>query len=194
KSAASAALSTATDLANTAATSAQNLATQAINSDAAANVSAQAKNLGVQAGVIAGQAGSQASVLASQAHAQAHALAPSVVPAPGTITAGVDESHDVDPKDKVGAAKIEKLFDSRPSAEELQDKGILKGAPDDSLSGKKADLQKAMLEDKLDAELASRPAAEDLVKKGILSREFRAAFIVTSTDETDPSADEAPPS
>ena len=118
--------------------------------------------------------------LAGQAHAQAHAIAPDFVPAPSTAgTAGssgaasmatgeVDRSGVIEPDDQAEKAKFEKLFDSRPTADELQDKGILKGkrgvfpalgseisavnslqglgGPLDSLAGKRADLEKAMTE------------------------------------------------
>ena len=57
------------------------------------------------------------------------------------------------------------------------------GEPGDSLAGKRAELEKSMLEastcanppnpqDKLDHNLASRPNPEELVKKGILNREL----------------------
>ena len=79
--------------------------------------------------------------LAGQAHAQAHAIAPDLVPAPSTAgvaepsgatsmaTGEVDSSGVIEPDDQVEKAKFEKLFDSRPTADELQDKGILKGEP-----------------------------------------------------------------
>ncbi|WVF72228.1 hypothetical protein IAT40_007040 [Kwoniella sp. CBS 6097] len=163
---ASIAVNTATNLAN----QATNLASQAVNSDAAANLTSSAQSLGFQAAAGAG-------TLAGQAHAQAHALAPSIVPAPaagagatGTGAAGeVDNRGDLSPTDEVGKAKFEKLFESRHSANELQEKGILKGAPGDSLAGKRADLEKAMNKDHLDKEIAQRPQAEELVKKGILN-------------------------
>jgi hypothetical protein len=125
KSAASTALNTASNLASQAATTTSNLANQALNSQTTANVTEQAKNL------------------AGQAHAQAHALAPSVVSAPGTgatsttgtgaggvgnvLGSGVDTSSDIEPENAAEKAKFEKLFESRPAPEELQDKGILKG-------------------------------------------------------------------
>ncbi len=73
--------------------------------------------------------------LAGQAHAQAHVMAPSVIPAPtafhasGTTSATgeVDRSEVIEPDNKQETAKFEKLFDSRPTADELVDKGILKG-------------------------------------------------------------------
>ncbi|WWC61034.1 uncharacterized protein I303_103612 [Kwoniella dejecticola CBS 10117] len=157
-SVASTAINTATNLAN----QATNLATQAANSDAAANATAQAKSLG-------GQAVSTAGSLAGQAHAQAHSLAPGVIPAPAGTTEGVDNRGDLSPTDEVGKAKFEKLFESRHTPAELQDKGILKGAPGDSLAGKRADLEKAMHKDQLDREIAQRPQPEELVKKGILN-------------------------
>ncbi|WWC89957.1 uncharacterized protein L201_004886 [Kwoniella dendrophila CBS 6074] len=162
-SVASTALNTATNLAN----QATNLATQAVNSDAAANVTSQAKSIGSQAASTAGS-------LAGQAHAQAHALAPNVIPKPAsgsvsTTEGGVDNRGDLSPTDEVGKAKFEKLFESRHTANELQDKGILKGAPGDSLAGKRADLEKAMHKDQLDKEIAQRPQPEELVKKGILN-------------------------
>ncbi|WVR05168.1 hypothetical protein IAU60_002180 [Kwoniella sp. DSM 27419] len=151
------AVNTATNLANQATT----LAQQAANSDAAANLASQAQSVGSQAVSAAGN-------LAGQAHAQAHALAPGVIPAPA-VTEGVDRRGDLSPTDEVGKAKFEKLFESRHTADELQDKGILKGAPGDSLAGKRADLEKAMNKDHLESGIAQRPAPEELVKKGILN-------------------------
>jgi hypothetical protein len=129
KSVASTALNTASDLAAQATTTASNLTNQALNSQTTANVTEQAKTL------------------ASQAHAQAHALAPSVIPAPGAgatastaggatisstvgdvTTSGVDTSSDIEPQNPAETAKLEKLFESRPAPEELQEKGILKGS------------------------------------------------------------------
>ncbi|WVQ98803.1 hypothetical protein IAU59_005934 [Kwoniella sp. CBS 9459] len=166
KSAAATTASIAVNTASNIATQATNLANQAVNSDAAANLTSSAQSLGSQAAAGAG-------TLAGQAHAQAHALAPSIVPAPAagaTATAdGVDSRGDLSPTDEVGKAKFEKLFESRHSANELQEKGILKGAPGDSLAGKRADLEKAMNKDQLDKEIAQRPAPEELVKKGILN-------------------------
>lgn len=39
----------------------------------------------------------------------------------------VDQTHDLEPKSEADRAKLEKLFQERQSANELQDKGILKG-------------------------------------------------------------------
>lgn len=159
---------TAVNTASNLATQATNLATQAANSDAAANVASQAKNLGSQATNVAGN-------LASQAQAQAHDLVPDIVPTPSstgtsaTSSSGtrgvpaegeVDRSHDLSPKNEMDRAKFERLYERRGSADELQDKGILKGtiepeikgfrlicllgSPGDVLAGKKADLEKAM--------------------------------------------------
>ncbi|WVQ78394.1 hypothetical protein IAT38_000480 [Cryptococcus sp. DSM 104549] len=173
-SVANTAVNTASNLANQAGT----LANQAINSDAAATTTTQAKSLGSQAATTAGTLGSQAAAtagtLAGQAHAQAHALAPGIVPAPGATGTGstasgeVDRSHDLSPTNEMEKAKFEKLFESRDSASELQDKGILKGAPGDALAGKRAELEKAMHKDVLDTSIAQRPSPEELVKKGIL--------------------------
>ncbi|OCF36580.1 hypothetical protein I316_01831 [Kwoniella heveanensis BCC8398] len=169
KSAAATTASIAVNTASSLATQASNLASQAVNSDAAANLTSSAQSLGSQAAAGAGS-------LAGQAHAQAHALAPSIVPAPaagaaGATAEGVDNRGDLSPTDEVGKAKFEKLFESRHTANELQEKGILKGAPGDSLAGKRADLEKAMNKDHLDKEIAQRPPADELVKKGILNRE-----------------------
>ncbi|XAO22642.1 hypothetical protein I312_101415 [Cryptococcus bacillisporus CA1280] len=175
----------ASDVANTAvntasnlATQATNLATQAANSETAANVTSQAKNLGSQATAVAGS-------LAGQAQAQAHNLVPDIVPAPSgttmstSISSGgakgepaegeVDRSHDLSPKNEMDKAKFEKLYKRRESADELQEKGILKGAPGDVMAGKRADLEKAMNKDILDQEIAQRPEPEELVQKGILN-------------------------
>lgn len=145
-----------------------------------------------------------------------------MIPAPAAKEGGVvDQSHDLEPNSPTDRAKLETLFQGRSSADELQDKGILKGEsggcppgstqreretdetgqPGDALAGKKAELEKSMLEvgpiyclsmrtpaaddifgvpsegrsltdqDKLDKDIASRPSPEELVKKGILSRE-----------------------
>ncbi|AFR93373.1 hypothetical protein J008_01249 [Cryptococcus neoformans] len=168
---------TAVNTASNLATQATNLANQAVNSDAATNVASQAKNLGSQATTVAGS-------LASQAQAQAHDLVPDIVPAPsstGTSTTSssgaigvpaegeVDRSHDLSPKNEMDKAKFERLYERRGSADELQDKGILKGAPGDVLAGKRADLEKAMNKDVLDQEIAQRPHPEELVQKGILN-------------------------
>ncbi|OXB38825.1 hypothetical protein LQV05_004051 [Cryptococcus neoformans] len=168
---------TAVNTASNLATQATNLANQAVNSDAATNVASQAKNLGSQATTVAGS-------LASQAQAQAHDLVPDIVPAPsstGTSTTSssgaigvpaegeVDRSHDLSPKNEIDKAKFERLYERRGSADELQDKGILKGAPGDVLAGKRADLEKAMNKDVLDQEIAQRPHPEELVQKGILN-------------------------
>lgn len=163
---------TAVNTAGNLATQASNLATQAANSETAANVTSQAKNLGSQATAVAGS-------LAGQAQAQAHNLVPDIVPAPsGTATSTstssggakgepaegeVDRSHDLSPKNEMDKAKFEKLYKRRESADELQEKGILKGkielmmkrlkfrssssllgAPGDVMAGKRADLEKAM--------------------------------------------------
>ena len=118
---------------------------------------------------MAGQATTMAGSLAGQAHVQAHAMAPGIVPAPAsTVTVGdvdptasgsVDSTDDIVPDSTGDKAKFEKLFDSRPDPSDLQEKGILKGkdllqgmsaehvgAPDDSLAGKRAELEKFMLE------------------------------------------------
>ncbi|OWZ57377.1 hypothetical protein C356_01272 [Cryptococcus neoformans c45] len=168
---------TAVNTASNLATQATNLANQAVNSDAATNVASQAKNLGSQATTVAGS-------LASQAQAQAHDLVPDIVPAPsstGTSTTSssgaigvpaegeVDRSHDLSPKNEIDKAKFERLYERRGSVDELQDKGILKGAPGDVLAGKRADLEKAMNRDVLDQEIAQRPHPEELVQKGILN-------------------------
>lgn len=105
--------------------------TQALNSETA-------KNLGTQAQNIAGQVGQQVAAVAGQVHEQAHAAAPSVVPAPGSATksvsqaagdleSGVDKSDDLEPASAADRQKFEKLFDNRPSPQELKDRGILKG-------------------------------------------------------------------
>lgn len=53
---------------------------------------------------------------------------PSVIPAPAAREGGVvDQSHDLEPQSPTDRAKFEKLFQGRSSADELQDKGILKG-------------------------------------------------------------------
>ncbi|WWC69376.1 uncharacterized protein I206_103315 [Kwoniella pini CBS 10737] len=177
KSAASSVASTAINTATNLANQATNLANQAANSDVATNATAQAKSIGNQAVSTAGS-------LAGQAHAQAHSLAPGVIPAPsgGTggvnVAEGVDKRGDLSPTDEIGKAKFEKLFESRHTPAELQDKGILKGAPGDSLAGKRADLEKAMHKDQLDKEIAQRPQPEELVKKGILSRKSSYMIVV----------------
>ncbi|KAL7425093.1 hypothetical protein Q5752_000781 [Cryptotrichosporon argae] len=172
KSAASAAINTASNLATQAASTASGLANQAAASETGAKLADQAKALGAQAGSAAASAAEGAKTLAGQAHAQAHAYAPGVVPPPasaGATAAGVDTTGDLSPTNEKDKEKLEALFGSRASAAELQNRNILKGDPNDALAGKRADLQKSMLENKLDTELAQRPAAEELVKKGILS-------------------------
>lgn len=122
KSAATTAINTASNLASQAVEATSNLANQAANSQAGAAITEQAKTLGTQA-----------SALAGQAHAQAHAAAPSIVPPPaagssaGAAAAGVDNSGDLSPTSEKDRAKLEKLWEARPSADELQEKGILKG-------------------------------------------------------------------
>lgn len=172
KSTAASAMNTASNLATQAANTASDLATQAVNSQAAETITGQAKALGAQAQVLGGQAQAMAGNLAGQAHAQALSMAPDYVPAPASggstgglgATGEVDRSADIEPQDEAEKAKFEKLFDSRPTPAELQDKGILKGkftyciilrslkvklvtgAPGDSLAGKRQDLEKSMLQ------------------------------------------------
>jgi ubiquitin carboxyl-terminal hydrolase 16/45 len=51
-----------------------------------------------------------------------------VIPAPAAKEGGVvDQTHDLEPKSEADRAKLEKLFQERQSADELQGKGILKG-------------------------------------------------------------------
>lgn len=90
-----------------------------------------------------------------------------MIPAPAAKEGGVvDQSHDLEPNSPTDRAKLETLFQGRSSADELQDKGILKGEsggwvlgsrqreretdeigqPGDALAGKKAELEKSMLE------------------------------------------------
>jgi hypothetical protein len=105
--------------------------------------------------------GTHATQLAGQAHAQAHAAAPGIVPPPSG--GSIDRAHDLSPTSEVDKEKLDKLFASRANAAELQGKGILKGeswdrlqswpasltrigAPGDSLAGKRAELEKHMLE------------------------------------------------
>ena len=132
KAAATSAANTAGNLASQAATTTSNLANQAYNSQAAASAAEGAKNLGSQAAAVAGNlanaAGGVAGGVAGQVHQQAHSLAPSVVPAPGAaVSAGVDKSSDLEPQSTADRAKLDKLFADRASADELQEKGILKG-------------------------------------------------------------------
>ena len=210
-------LNKATAAATNAANTVVNTAQQAYNSETAANLTSQAQTAGTAAL-------NAATNLAGQAHQQAHNAVPHVIPAPAAKEGGVvDQSHDLEPNSPTDRAKLETLFQGRTSADELQDKGILKGEsggralvsrqrerereretdeigqPGDALAGKKAELEKSMLEvssismmrstaaddtletpregrslidqDKLDKGLASRPSPEELVKKGILSRE-----------------------
>jgi len=118
----------------------------------------------------ASTAGTAASNLANQAHAQAAKVAPTLIPAPAASTnPGVDTSHDLSPTDKVGVKKLENFLHERPTAADLQHHNILKGAPDDPLAGKKADLMKAQQKDKLEAEIAHRPTPGELVNQGILN-------------------------
>nr|ODN87956.1 hypothetical protein L203_03160 [Cryptococcus depauperatus CBS 7841] len=168
--AASTAATTAVNTASNLASQATNLVTQAANSDAATNVTAQAKSLGTKATATAGN-------LAGQAHVQAHSLAPGIISAPGgtandDVRGQVDRSHDLDPHSDEDKAKLEKLYQNRETAEGLQEKGILKGKPGDALAGKKADLERAIHKDALDHEIAQRPHPDELVKKGILNRQL----------------------
>lgn len=133
KAAATSAANTAGSLASQAATTTSNLATQAYNSQAAASAAEGAKNLGSQAAVAAGNlanaAGGVAGGVAGQVHQQAHSIAPSVVPAPaeGAVAGGIDKSSDLEPQSSADRAKLDKMFADRASADELQEKGILKG-------------------------------------------------------------------
>ena len=120
KAAAASAATTATNVATQAANTTSNLATQAYNSQAAASVAETTKSLGAQALNTAG-------VVAGQVQQQAHAVAPSVIPAPATTTAGVDSSSDLEPQSGSDRAKLDKLFSARPDPADLQEKGILKG-------------------------------------------------------------------
>ena len=120
KSAATSAYNTASTLATQAANQAATTAQQVANSDTAKNLSAQASQF-------ATTVGTGAVNLAGQAHAQAHAVAPSIVPPPTGTAGEVDTRGDLSPTNEMDKAKLDKLFASRASANELQDKGILKG-------------------------------------------------------------------
>lgn len=101
-----------------------------------------------------------------------------MIPAPAAKEGGVvDQTHDLEPKSDADRAKLEKLFQERQTAEELKDKGILKGKsatskcfgpmavgweadmsigqPGDALAGKKAELEKSMLEVSLECSVLS---------------------------------------
>jgi hypothetical protein len=107
----------ATNAANTLAQTAQ----QALNSPTAQNFTAQAQSAGTAAL-------NAATNLAGQAHQQAHNAVPHVIPAPAAKEGGVvDQSHDLEPNSPTDRAKLELLYKGRSSADELQDKGILKG-------------------------------------------------------------------
>jgi hypothetical protein len=124
KAAASSAATTVSNAAVQAATTTQNLASQAYNSETTAQITEQAKALAGQAATATGGVLGQAGVAV---HQGAHTLAPSIVPAPGVPVGGVDKSHDLEPESAADKAKLEKLFQSRPDASDLQEKGILKG-------------------------------------------------------------------
>ncbi|ORX39975.1 hypothetical protein BD324DRAFT_615741 [Kockovaella imperatae] len=166
KAAATSAYETGSNLAQQAAAATSDLANQAANSETGKSVTAQAHNLGAQAQAALSGAAVKAGELSGVAHQQAHNLAPGVVPAP---EAGVDKSSDLEPEKPADRQELQKLLQRRPTAEELKRQGILKGDPGDSLAGKRADLERSMLEDKLEKDIAARPTEEELVKKGILS-------------------------
>ncbi|RSH80359.1 uncharacterized protein EHS24_008935 [Apiotrichum porosum] len=82
---------------------------------------------------------------------------------------GVDRAPDLSPTSPVDRKRMDSLLANRATPGDLQNKGILKGAPNDSLAARKMSLEKSMLEDRLDKELAARPTADELIKKGILN-------------------------
>ncbi|KAJ9110312.1 hypothetical protein QFC19_001715 [Naganishia cerealis] len=171
KQAATAALNTATNVANQATAAAQPTLSAAYNS--ASNAAAQATAAAQPAlSSAAATVASTASAAATQAQAGLHSVAPSVIPAPSaagpsSVSSGVDTSHDLSPHGK-GTEKLEQFLEHRPAPQELQNRNILKGSPNDALAGKKADLMRAQLESKLEGQIAHRPAPEELVKEGIL--------------------------
>lgn len=58
-----------------------------------------------------------------------------MIPAPAAKEGGVvDQTHDLEPKSDADRAKLEKLFQERQTADELKDKGILKGRSDPLLA------------------------------------------------------------
>jgi hypothetical protein len=134
-------------------------------------------------------------------HQQAHALAPTVIPAPGGATsAGVDQSSDLEPQSPTDRAKLEKLYNQRSTAENLKEKGILKGesgarraadrdraaglygryegskvlipgAPGDSLAGKRAELERSMIGvSQMKAERVRQTDSQDKLDKEIAHR------------------------
>ncbi|KAJ9098178.1 hypothetical protein QFC21_004507 [Naganishia friedmannii] len=179
KQAANAALNTAANVAQQATAAAQQASAAAQPTLSAAYNSASAVAQQASAAAqpalssAAATVASTASAGLNQAQAGLHSVAPNVVPAPSgassasVASSGVDSSHDLAPHGK-GTEKLEQLLEHRPDPKELQDRNILKGAPNDALAGKKADLMRAQLESRLDGQIANRPAADELVKEGIL--------------------------
>ncbi|KAJ9117492.1 hypothetical protein QFC22_004342 [Naganishia vaughanmartiniae] len=180
KQAANAALNTAANVAQQATAAAQQASAAAQPTLSAAYNSASAVAQQASAAAqpalssAAATVASTASAGLTQAQAGLHSVAPNVVPAPSGasssvsgVSSGVDTSHDLAPHGK-GTEKLEQLLEHRPNVKELQDRNILKGAPNDALAGKKADLMRAQLESRLDGQIANRPAPEQLVKEGIL--------------------------
>lgn len=114
-------LNKAANAATNAANTAVNAAQQALNSETAQSLSSQAQSAG-------SAALATATDVAGQAHQQAHKAVPNLIPAPAAKEGGVvDQSHDLEPQSPTDRAKLEKLFQGRSSADELQGKGILKG-------------------------------------------------------------------
>jgi hypothetical protein len=117
------------DLLNKATAAATSAANTVVNTAQQALASPTAQNLTAQAQAAATTALNAATSVAGQAHQQAHNVAPNVIPAPAAKEGGalVDQSHDLEPKSDADRAKLEKLFQDRSSADELQAQGILKG-------------------------------------------------------------------
>ncbi|GHJ85124.1 hypothetical protein NliqN6_1526 [Naganishia liquefaciens] len=168
KAAANSAINTATNLTNQA-----TAAAQPALQNVAASVQPTLQNMATSVQPALNTVAQGATAAATQAQAGLHSAMPSVVPAPtGTSSAmssgGVDTSHDLNPHSS-GTAALDSFLSHRPDPAELQEKNILKGAPNDSLAGKKADLMKAQLGTKLDEHLQHRPQPEELVQEGILT-------------------------
>lgn len=172
KAAANSAINTATNLTNQA-----TAAAQPALQNVAASVQPTLQNMTASVQPALNTVAQGATAAATQAQAGLHSAMPSVVPAPSATasssTTGIDTSHDLNPHSS-GTAALDSFLSHRPDAAELQEKNILKGAPNDSLAGKKADLMKAQLGTKLEGHLQHRPQPEELVQEGILTRECHA--------------------
>jgi len=97
------------------------------------------------------------------------AVAPATEPAPVAET-HKDESPAMLPGSPETRKTMERKLSLRPERNELVEKGILKNtnvAP--SLQAAQAELEKAQLENALQAKLQKRPTADELVKEGILT-------------------------